>query len=401
MKQVETNQISQFIALSIISIALALLFFRETDLFFNPRFWAEEGLVYFHDAYINGIASLLHAHQGYFSLTPNLATHLATLVDLRMAPHLTLAIALIVQLIPFVLIAYSKSEFLDSPYKKIIASLIIMFAGNTEEVWLNTINSQFHFVVIAFIILIEDKTNPSRIKKTALILLTSLSGLSGIPANILTPFFGLRFYLLKQKYDLIIFLILASTTLVQIYFILTSEHHAGRIFEPNLDQLLILMRVVIGSLVDHPFPFNLYTGILAASPLVFFLISHHKTTWKENIFFFAPAVTLSVIMVYTSLGMLGGGRYFYPVAVIFMLGLMSLAFNASINVYFRAYFFIYLISGIALGIRDFPFREGATTSKSWPTWSDEVKRFEKGETTTLSISPQWDGARWTVTLPKK
>jgi hypothetical protein len=153
--------------------------------------------------------------------------------------------------------------------------------------------------------------------------------------------------------------------------------------------------------VDHAFFFDITTGIFVILPLLFYIIKHQKSTQKEIILFFVPAVTLSVIMVYTSLEMLGGGRYFYPVAVIFMMGLMSLAFNPSINTYFRMYFFIYLLSGITHGIRDYPFREGATTSKSWPTWSDEVKRFEIGETSTLSISPQWEGARWNVTLPKK
>ena len=401
MKKTETKQRNHYITLSIIPLALALLFFRETDLFFNPRFWAEEGNVYFYDAYVNGASSLLHGHQGYFSLIPNFATYLATLFSLDMAPYLTLTSALIVQLIPFILISHSKSEFLDSPYKKIIASLIVMFAGNTEEIWLNTINSQFHFVVIAFLILIENKKNLPRTKMNILAFLTIASGLSGVPANILMPFFGLKFYLFKQKQDLTLFLILISTTLVQAYFILTSEHLSGRIFELNLDQFFALATVVIGSLVDHPFIFNIYTGALIASPLFLYLIIRHKTTWKEIVFFFVPAVTLSVVMVYTSLGMQGGGRYFYPVAVILMMGVMSLAFNSSTNTYFRAYFIIYLLSGIVPGIRDYPFREGATTGKSWPTWSDEVKRFEKGETTTLSISPQWEGARWTVTLPKK
>ena len=167
--------------------------------------------MYFYDAYVNGISSLLHGHQGYFSLIPNLATYLATLVTLENAPYATLVSALIVQIIPFILITFSKSEFLDSPHKKIIASLIVIFSGNTEEVWLNTINSQFHFVVIVFLVLIESKNNLSRAKRFTLAFITLAAGLSGIPANILAPFFGLRFYMFKQKFDLALFFILTLT----------------------------------------------------------------------------------------------------------------------------------------------------------------------------------------------
>lgn len=84
------NKISESrLNIAILIIAIALIILRHFDFFINPRFWAEEGSVYFLNAYIHGFSSLWFGHQGYFSIIPNISTYLATLVPLEYAPIVT------------------------------------------------------------------------------------------------------------------------------------------------------------------------------------------------------------------------------------------------------------------------------------------------------------------------
>jgi len=217
--------------IAILIFTLLIICFREVSLLITPRFWAEEGTVYFLNAYSDGIMAIFYANQGYFSIIPNIATFFSTLVPLEYAPIPTLIISLLVILIPSILIISSDSEYLRPIWAKSFAIFIIYFTTNTEEVWLNTITSQFWFLIIMFLILIEDKTSVTRNKTSLVLSLTFLSGLSGIPGNLIAPFFLLRFFCKKQKLDLHIFSTLLLTITIQLIFISSTEHHSGRVFD--------------------------------------------------------------------------------------------------------------------------------------------------------------------------
>ena len=71
------------LTLVLLAGAAAALVLRVPEVVLEPRFWAEEARVYFVYALNNPAGSaLLAPHQGYYSLVPNLATWLATLVPL-------------------------------------------------------------------------------------------------------------------------------------------------------------------------------------------------------------------------------------------------------------------------------------------------------------------------------
>lgn len=179
---------------------------------------------YFLSAYNDGIKALLYAHQGYYSLTPNVATYVSTLFPLQYAPWPTYLCSFIVTIFPGLLIISSDAPYLNKFWHKLVAILIVYFTSNTEEVWLNTINAQFWFMVSTFLLLLESKADIRKLKEYTFLSLAFFSGLSGVPANILAPFFLLRYYLKNETLDLKLFIVFVITSLAQVVIILNTEH---------------------------------------------------------------------------------------------------------------------------------------------------------------------------------
>lgn len=383
--------------------ATLLIVFREVDLFLNPRFWAEEGRVYFLAAYSDGFKAIFYSHQGYFSLTPNVATYLSTFLPLKLAPIPTLFFSFLVTLLPSIIIIYSKSDYLNSNIAKLFAILIVYFVSNTEEVWLNTINSQFWFVVIAFLILIENKENVSKLRLNSYAILIFISGLSGAPANIMAPFFLIKYYFEKSSFDLKLFYIFISTILIQMVYILGISDYGGARFIYDGEKIIAATKTAVSGVVYYPFAFN--ADVSPKFAMIFSLIIVGLLIKKENFIKAAMLLTIpffvSLIMTFTSLGMNGGGRYFFPVAVIYVMSIFYLIRTNETSLNVRVVVYVFLISAIALGLQRYTFKPGFTTHSTWHKWADEVERFQNREQDFISLYPQWKNAYWSVELPRK
>ncbi len=69
------------------AIALPLIFLRDPSLFTRPQFWAEDGKVWYAQAYSQGwLYSLFQPLNGYLSILPRLGAGAALLVPFRWAP---------------------------------------------------------------------------------------------------------------------------------------------------------------------------------------------------------------------------------------------------------------------------------------------------------------------------
>jgi len=101
--------------------------------------------------------------QGYFSLLPNLATLLAARVfPLAWAPWVTTLFAFLLQLVPVAIVGFSPSKFWPTNLQRMLVVVALLFSWNSGEVWLNTINAQFWWLSICFLILLTDQQMTSR-----------------------------------------------------------------------------------------------------------------------------------------------------------------------------------------------------------------------------------------------
>gem|GEM_PF-3342311 len=374
---------------------IIMFIIRDIDLFINPRFWAEEGTIYFSDVYKYGISHLFNTHQGYFSIIPNFATYLATFVPLKFAPFVTTFIALIVQIIPLILIFKIKTPYFDTVNKKFIASLIILFSGNTSEIWLKSITSQFHFVVILFLILLDTEYDKYVKTKYALIF---ISGLSGVPANVLILVTLLNYFKSKNiiflKYSSILFITIA----IQLFYIIILKEQLNTRFDINIFKSLIYQFYYY---FVYPFyyQFKLKILIVLQIPLIYIIFKYLK--YKEYFMqFFIFSFVMTYILVFGSIGGTGGGRYAYSTGVILLLGLLIASYDLSLTLKIRRIIKIYIFISIFIGIYNFPIRDGEFNSVYWIKWFDEVKTFDPESKNKLLIYPQWQDINWSIKLEK-
>jgi hypothetical protein len=141
--------------LLLVALFIVLICARMPDVILHGRFWAEEGRDFFRYAWENPwYRALARPYGGYLNLVANGGTLLAhVLVPLKYAPYVTIAIALFFQACPAIMIITGKAAWLRPRWAVLAALFVLATPPVSEEVWLQTLHSQFHLALCAGIIL--------------------------------------------------------------------------------------------------------------------------------------------------------------------------------------------------------------------------------------------------------
>ena len=139
--------------LFILSI-LIIFFYRSPYILLNGRFMAEEGSIYFANAYKYDFLYALFFidfHSGYLNLWANISGIISNFFSLSLAPLISNYLALIPKIMILYLALYKDSIFLKTFFQKILFCLLIFLSPlNIPEIWLNSINSQIFFLYYNF-----------------------------------------------------------------------------------------------------------------------------------------------------------------------------------------------------------------------------------------------------------
>jgi len=391
------------------ALLCALAVLRDTALFTQPRFWAEELTVYFQAAYTGSFwASLIAPHQGYYSLWANLAGMLATVPPLEYAPLVTTVMALFIPLLIIAAIFFNESEILDTTFKKAVAGLATLVVGATGEIWLVSINSQHFLALLVFLIMIDSKHDP--LKRRVMYVVVAVAGLSSVAANFLTPLFLVRYWQRRDRSDLLLFVILALTSAIQvwaiIYAIVLHRDVASQArFPGGIDVRFVVHNIFHYMFIYPLFEFKKYVGWIGAAFLlltVFLARARLRVQWE----FFAAIFLLTNLSVLSSLGMQGGPRYAYSSSVILMLQLLAYSYDLKIPRLARMISGILLAASIAFWCSQYEVSLDHFRDAHWPKWSDEVEAWRLDSSRNLQAHPMWDsqteaGMVWATKLPPK
>ncbi len=179
--------------LTLLTFAL-LLIAREPKFFTHPRFYAEEGSVFFRFSYLNdffsGLLFVPRGTAGYYLLCATLPTTLASRISLEMAPFVTTYFSYFFILCLLACILFGRSFLWNRLATKIIACAgVLVAAFSTPTVWLNTINLQVFCAMFTTCLLVEDLRNCGRLRRNAYRTLTAFCGLSGLYSAAILPAF--------------------------------------------------------------------------------------------------------------------------------------------------------------------------------------------------------------------
>jgi len=196
-------------------------FYRSPYIFLKGRFFAEEAK-HFAYAWKNGFLSgLVYVEDlaGYLNIIANILASFASIIKIEYAPYITVyGSFLIILTLPY-LVLFRDSNLFTNNFKKILGSLILFSSPPfIPEIWLNAINLQVYLCLISLVILFM--TNLTKKQKILNNFIIFISGFSGIYTCSLLPLFLINYHYKRNFYNLLNFLIILFSTILQLSLII-------------------------------------------------------------------------------------------------------------------------------------------------------------------------------------
>ncbi len=164
---------------AIFLLAIAILAARRPDAVFHAQFWAEDGHVWYADAYNLGWwPALFQVHTGYFQTFPRLGAALALLVPLSLAPLVLNLLAMAVQALPVNLLLSNRSSAWGVVRFRALFAGIYLALPNCKELSYGITESQWLLALCAFLLLAASKPQSpaGRVFDLLVVLLCGLTG---------------------------------------------------------------------------------------------------------------------------------------------------------------------------------------------------------------------------------
>jgi hypothetical protein len=193
----------------------ALLVARRPDAVSHPQFWAEDGRVWYAEAYNLGWwTALFRTWTGYFLTLPRLGAGLALLLPFLHAPLLLNLIAIAIQALPVNLMLSSRSADWGSLGTRALLAATYVALPSSPEIHANITNSQWPLAFSAFLLIVAHRPRgvAERVFDVALLL---LSGSTGPFCFFLFPIASYIAYRDRARWRLVPVCIMAACSVVQ------------------------------------------------------------------------------------------------------------------------------------------------------------------------------------------
>ena len=389
------------------------------EIVFSGRFYAEEGSIFFHNAWkLPWYEALVAPLGGYLNIVATSATVLARhLVSIELAPYVTIIISLLFQLCPLILLLTSEEPWLNSRNTIVLALLLVITPPVSEEIWLNTLHSQFHLTLCAALILAFRPSTPKiELFRIALLLLGSLSGPG--PA-LLLPLFLVRAVLDKSRGRALQASALALGVMVQLVWFYSAVSGRSYGMDPALFLGVMFTRQIVVPFLGHDQAVDITAKVLKGIssgnmpiwvPLVTCgafatLASALLLRRRSDLFWLFTAGCVVVVFSYYGAFVLNfpktnlllpdfGPRYYYVPQAIFALVVLGLAATGKDAV--SKVSWIVVIWFVVIGLHEY-FWPSNYFYAHGPDWRQEVAQWRKDPNHILRQWPQG----WLLQLPTK
>ena len=251
--------------------ACAILFARRPDAILNPQFRAEDGRVWFADAYNLGWwPALFQAHTGYFQTLPRLGASLALLVPLALAPLVLNLIAIAVQALPVNLLLSSRSHAWGNLRFRALLAGLYLALPNCAELSCGITESQWLLAFCAFLLLVAS-TPRSLAGRLFDVFILILCGLTGPFCIALFPFALFLAFRQRDRWRWVPAAVLAALCLVQAWALLIVDP-AGRTHAPLGASPVLFTRILAGQVYCAALLGANKLALLPGLPVFIFLV---------------------------------------------------------------------------------------------------------------------------------
>ncbi len=222
---IKTNEIKSWYLLYPLIFAASVLIIvsRRPDALFNPQFWAEDGNVWYADAYNQGIIySLSTPEAGYFQTFSRLVGIFSQMFPLAYAPLVFNVVAILVQITVAGFIASPRFSLLVPKLGwRLVLAFLYLALPHSFEINANVTNTQWHLGLLSFLIVVAEPSERSfwRVFDVSVLV---ISVLSGPLCLLLVPMACLRFWQRRERWPGVLLSILVIGAIVQTCALLTN-----------------------------------------------------------------------------------------------------------------------------------------------------------------------------------
>ena len=289
-------------------VACAVLVSRRPDLILHAQFYAEDGHVWYADAYNLGwLPALFRTWTGYFLTLPRLAASFALLVPLCRVPLLLNIAAIFVQALPAnLLLSFRSSEWGSLRFRALLAGMYLILP-NCDEVTRSITDANWPLALSAFLLIVASV--PRSLAGRAFdIFIMLLCGLSGPFCVLLLPISVFLAWKRRENWRRVTASIFAACCLVQSWALLflASNARSHRAFgaSPELLGRVVGSQIYAGALIGTNWLslvpglwFSIFLACLAIGGTAFVVIGSLKSPVPMKLFLILSALLFASSLI--------------------------------------------------------------------------------------------------------
>lgn len=380
----------------VLAVCAAVLCLRKPRLVTTPQLWAEDGGVFFADAWLHGWSSLTIPYAGYFSTIQRLVALLACEAGPALVPAVFVAASLVLTL--WVAARILSSRFPLRP--RIVCALAVVMVPEAGEVLLCLTNVQWVLAIGLLALLLSDDPR-SRGQRTHDCTAAILLGLTGPFSLLFAPLFLWRAAVRRTRASSILAALVLLTAAVQLssFGNLTGGDPAAA--QQGLQAATAIGsrlggRLLLGTLMPES-PATLLSLVLAAITLAgaAWLACRRGPARRQRLLVGVAFLLLLLVSLYRCRFELAelqspqhGTRYFFPLRVMLLWLVAALLHDEARRMrLFGALLLAVVLATNAGRLKEAPLKD--------LHWHDYVARIRDGEAVVIPINPPG----WFVSLP--
>jgi hypothetical protein len=225
--------------------ALAAIFTRLPGAFLHPQFFAEDGWVWYQQAYnLHWLRSLGIAQAGYLQTLPRLVAGVTLLLPMQWAPLIMNLAGAVIQALPVTALLSRRCAPWGPLRVRMLMAALYIAIPDAPEIHIVLTNAMWHLAVLQA--LLAFSAPPLSWRGRVLdIVLFGIGGISGPFCILLLPCVAIYWWLRRQRWTLVILGIMFLGVMIQLVTILRSVRSPGA---PLGATPLRLLRIIAGSI---------------------------------------------------------------------------------------------------------------------------------------------------------
>jgi hypothetical protein len=282
--------------LMVFGLILGALFIRWPSLFLNAQFYAEDGIVWYAQAYNSSwVQSLLIPQAGYLQTLPRLGAGLALLVPLRYAPLAMALIGALIQVLPATILLSERCRTWAPLSTRALFATVYVVLPNTKEVHVVLTNSQWH-LALAGVLLAFAAPPKGWVGRSFDLFLFALGGFSGPFFIVLAPLALIYWWFRRRSWSLAILAVMSIGVVAQIGVLVFGGLRVKRDLGASLDSFLRIIggNIVAGSLFGtHGYALRSPMFLIVPAALCWFAICLRWANLEIKLFILYCAALLA------------------------------------------------------------------------------------------------------------